>query len=377
MQFRGACVVRGRMPGALLDAWLAEAEVRKVGARRRMAQRERDGIEEEEEEEEEEEDGVGGRDPRRVGRGGYAGEAQLWCVVEMADAGVSVEDLVRRGKIGVHTVSMPKADRTSGKRQDERRRWVAAVEKAWDVVWQVVRALACGEAYAGFEHRDLHLGNLCVREIDDDGAVSGSLVDVESIQSSVVERTPLKTSPPPRRSTSRPPSSRTNVVCTERRSTAAQSTPFFTACRTSPPFSLRTTAFETTLIDYSLSRACVLGDSVVAYDFLGDKALVLGHGALQYDMYRHVADVLKADDESPGTKQPESETRRQTRNKTTGPRNWTRKELHSMNQAFHPKTNVLWLWFLVRSLLGMEKEQGSQLEEHDLEELEERKRAQQ
>lgn len=63
---------------------------------------------------------------------------QLWAVIEMQDAGTDLEKLVAQG-ISSNI-------------------WVV-----WDIFWQVVLALAKGEEEAEFEHRDLHLGNICVR----------------------------------------------------------------------------------------------------------------------------------------------------------------------------------------------------------------------
>ena len=84
-------------------------------------------------------------DPGR--KGGY-GADQLWAVIEMQDAGADLERCVEDGRC-------------------------ADVWAVWDVFWQVVLALAKGEEAAMFEHRDLHLGNICVRGATEarDGAV--------------------------------------------------------------------------------------------------------------------------------------------------------------------------------------------------------------
>ena len=64
---------------------------------------------------------------------------QLWAVIEMQDAGMDLERCVEN--------------------EDCISIWFV-----WDVFWQVVLALAKGEEGAEFEHRDLHLGNICVRQ---------------------------------------------------------------------------------------------------------------------------------------------------------------------------------------------------------------------
>ncbi|KAK6441621.1 hypothetical protein LTR95_002159 [Oleoguttula sp. CCFEE 5521] len=66
-------------------------------------------------------------------------EDQLWAVIEMQDAGTDLERLVEQDQCNdIWTI--------------------------WDIFWQTVIALAKGEEAAEFEHRDLHLGNICVRK---------------------------------------------------------------------------------------------------------------------------------------------------------------------------------------------------------------------
>ncbi|PVH99138.1 hypothetical protein DM02DRAFT_440428 [Periconia macrospinosa] len=63
---------------------------------------------------------------------------QLWAVVEMQDAGTDCEKVMENG--GVSTV------------------W-----EVWDVFWGVVLSVAKAEETCKFEHRDLHLENICIR----------------------------------------------------------------------------------------------------------------------------------------------------------------------------------------------------------------------
>ncbi|KAI9831610.1 MAG: hypothetical protein M1826_003219 [Phylliscum demangeonii] len=60
---------------------------------------------------------------------------QLWAVIEMQNAGMDLAQFPLRDGV-----------------------------QMWDVFWSVAVALAKGENLARFEHRDLHLGNICVRE---------------------------------------------------------------------------------------------------------------------------------------------------------------------------------------------------------------------
>lgn len=66
---------------------------------------------------------------------------QLWAVIEMRDAGTDLE------RVQIDSVFL-----------------------AWDVFWKVAISVAKGEESAEFEHRDLHMGNICVssRHLVDD-----------------------------------------------------------------------------------------------------------------------------------------------------------------------------------------------------------------
>jgi hypothetical protein len=231
VEFRGACVLQGPMPEALVAQW--EAYVAKGRS-------------------------VQSRDPRR--KGAYP-KGQLWLVVEMSDAGRSLE----RGDY------FPGGARPGRLGDSER---YLSVHRTWDIFWQVVRALAKAEVYAAFEHRDLHLGNICAADPPSD--MEEDAEDLEPDDGS--------------------------------------------------PFELDTSGVRVTIIDYSLSRADV-GEKVLAYDFLADKALVKGEGELQYDVYRYAAAAIKMKGES---------------------------------GAFVPRTNVLWCWYILVQLLAYTKNLSAQ-----------------
>lgn len=250
--FRGACVVVGAMPGVLVAEWV------------RWRREGREG---------------GSRDPRR--RGAYKGVGQAWLVLEMGDAGEALEGVLK--------------SETRGKG------WVS-VEKAWDVFWQTVLALAKAEVYAEFEHRDLHLGNICVRDtgIDTRGYVGHS-------HSHPHPHTHPHPYPPPP---------------VESEMIARGQKPFF---------GVRNTGVEVTIIDYSLSRAQGTGEGegegeaeVLFTDFLEGSAeaggILAGVGDAQYDVYRYMAEEMGGEG-GKGCK------------------------------AYRPRTNVLWAAYLVGKLL--------------------------
>ncbi|EED14939.1 conserved hypothetical protein [Talaromyces stipitatus ATCC 10500] len=67
-------------------------------------------------------------------------DQQLWAILEMDDAGVELEKF----------------------------NW-SSVFQIYDIFWGVAMGLARAEEYALFEHRDLHLGNVCLRSTRPDG----------------------------------------------------------------------------------------------------------------------------------------------------------------------------------------------------------------
>ncbi|KAI4147455.1 MAG: hypothetical protein LQ340_005542 [Diploschistes diacapsis] len=117
--------------------------------------------------------------------------------------------------------------------------------------------MAKAEVWCGFEHRDLHLGNVCARDTrrgdDGDGEDLGLVGEEEVVE-----------------------------------------------------LGLNRTGVEVTIIDYSLSRAAPAGgtEEVLFYDFVKDKQLLQGEGDLQYDVYRYMAAAVgqtPASDFVPGT----------------------------------------------------------------------------
>ena len=206
-------------------------------------------------------------------------EDQYWAVIEMQDAGTDVEKLIEDE---VKSKNTPAGDAS-----------IRSIWSAWDIFWQTVLAVAKGESEARFEHRDLHLGNICVRRIDA-GCTKGLVGDV-------LDR------------------------------------------------KLRFTNLETTIIDYTLSRAelAVVSarptsshssssdsstqsglsaqsvDPEIAYNPLEKQPQIFEGDAkveYQYDIYRYMRTVMVPDSEVP---------------------DW---------RAYRPKTNLIWLHFVLSKL---------------------------
>lgn len=181
----------------------------------------------------------------------YANE-QLWAIIEMQDAGYDLEQYIESGQC-------------------------TSIWKIWDIFWQVTVTLAKGEEGAEFEHRDLHLGNICVRE------KSEELLDWD------------------------------------------------------PKRKLNFENLETTVIDYTISRARLSDDSVAYHDLAADNSLFEADGTVeyQYDIYRYMRGAVMMED-------PYAEA------------DGSREALPSKNrswQQYHPVTNLIWQHFALFKLL--------------------------
>ena len=177
---------------------------------------------------------------------------QLWAAIEMQDAGVDLERLVESGQCT--------------------RIWFV-----WDAFWQCVLSLAKGEEGVEFEHRDLHLGNICVRM-------------------------------------------------------PAQPSPALDIKR-----KLNFTGLETTIIDYTISRALMSDDTIAYHDLTRDPGIFEGDSTeeYQYDIYRHMGGAVFMDD-------PYAEFTEPSKHLEHSGRSW---------QQYHPVTNLIWLHFILYKLL--------------------------
>ena len=206
VEFRGACVLQGKMPWQLVKQW---NDYRHSGRT------------------------VESKNPSK--RDSYP-STQLWLLIEMSDAGESLE----RGRYA----PPGSLELNSSKSKDP----YLPVRYTWDIFWQIGKALAKGEVFAMYEHRDLHLGNICIKD------------KIQDLR----------------------PEHQRPAICLDGEAICSEET----------VFGIDDSGIEVTLIDYSLSRASIGPDNTLAYDFKNDKALLRGKGDLQYDMYRYMADVV-------------------------------------------------------------------------------------
>ncbi|KAL8941705.1 MAG: hypothetical protein Q9216_002078 [Gyalolechia sp. 2 TL-2023] len=163
--------------------------------------------------------------PRWIGA--CSNPTQLWLFLEMSDAGTDLETVL--------TKNLPHNPIDTLR---DRKRYIPAVQVR-DIFWQVASALALAEKKFTFEHRDLHLGNICLTRHRE------------------------------------PPADDSRELWT--------STPIVLV----------------TIIDYTLSRAIIDPQDEEARplfnDLSKDPVLFEGTGAGQYDVYRQMRLVLKDD----------------------------------------------------------------------------------
>ena len=149
-------------------------------------------------------------------------ENQLWLLVEMSDAGKDLDILLQGDKAdGPLPLTMNPHSKEKG----------LDIRQTRDIFWATANALAHGEHHTQFEHRDLHLSNICVKR---------------NKQSSNDDTYAFI-----------PSSSQLEVV----------------------------------LIDYTLSRAGT-GEKTI-YNPMDDEGLFTGKGDLQFDTYRHMRTAVK------------------------------------------------------------------------------------
>ncbi|KAJ5899766.1 hypothetical protein N7495_004510 [Penicillium taxi] len=199
-------------------------------------------------------------------------DTQLWAIIEMENAGCELE------KFG----------------------WTS-IFQVYDIFWGVAMSLARAEEYAQFEHRDLHMGNICIRSRRADGST-------------------------------KPPTFRE----------IADWTMYGQTSKRMSPSGFGISGLETTIIDYTLSRAVIRDDPndpegsfEVASTDLDKKQLFDSTGedegeVLLRDTYRFMRAALYHGQPS------------QTEKTADIPGVWG---------EYSPRTNLVWLVFLLKSLL--------------------------
>ena len=163
-----------------------------------------------------------------------------------------------------------------------------SIFRVWDVFWQVVLSLAKGEEGAEFEHRDLHPGNICIRG----RRILAEEDDFDDAEIDITKKANF-------------------------------------------------TSLETTIIDYTLSRAWMASangvDDIAFHDLAFEAAVFEGDSSLeyQYDIYRYMRSVLFFDDALGDFVSRKDEA-------AASGRSW---------RQFHPQTNLVWLHLMLHKML--------------------------
>ncbi|KAJ5168976.1 uncharacterized protein N7482_004570 [Penicillium canariense] len=196
-------------------------------------------------------------------------DSQLWAIIEMDDAGHELEKCS----------------------------W-SSVFQIYDIFWGVAMALARAEEYAMFEHRDLHLGNVCIRSVKPDGNME-------------------------------PPTD-------------------LDVARQSSPSGFGSSSLETTIIDYSLSRA-----ELRLADLPDDPEGIVEIASSDLDK-RQIFDAIGQDEDEALLR----DTYRYMRATVyTGIPTDTEKPpcVPGIWAEYAPRTNLVWLLFLLKNLLKNRK----------------------
>ncbi|KAJ4383468.1 hypothetical protein N0V86_001517 [Didymella sp. IMI 355093] len=294
--FRDLTVLQGRPSSAFCNAWKAWNKERPRGKKSYFA------------------------DPSK--KTSYE-DTQLWAVVEMQDAGIDCEKLMEAEGLGT-------------------------IWEIWDVFWGVCLSVAKAEEACQFEHRDLHMGNICVRSsrCSRNHVMQPTVKDplrrkfrFTGLETTVIDYT----------------LSRADIVAHDR--TASSPSSLSIASTSSSPF----TGTEVAYLDLNVDPALFEGDASEEY---------------QYEIYRYMRGAALYNNPLQNEPSPEPEP-------PATPRRSPRKNTHirfgeipetpqkpspssqdtNVWRRFHPKTNLVWTHFLLHKLLnhlkGYEPEQLS------------------
>lgn len=149
--FRRAMLLRGQLPKSFRDACKTFDKERK----RKAASR---------------------QESERECRTNYP-KTQIWLFVEMGDAGEELEQILPRG-FNFRLDDTSKQDDTASQRP------CLTVQQTRDIFYSAVEALALGEHEARFEHRDLHLSNVCLKRLETDRDIRDTRLNWQLVPSS-------------------------------------------------------------------------------------------------------------------------------------------------------------------------------------------------
>ncbi|KAH7392217.1 hypothetical protein DE146DRAFT_661940 [Phaeosphaeria sp. MPI-PUGE-AT-0046c] len=240
-------------------------------------------------------------------------DTQLWAIVEMQDAGTDCEKIMEYGGL-------------------------SSIWEVWDVFWGVCLSVAKAEEACRFEHRDLHMGNICVRSSRSGGKVTDVTVNdpirrkfrFTGLETTVIDYT----------------LSRAEMLPSPSRRSSCS-----TGCTTTPTSTPDSSELDVAWLDLNKDPALFEGDASEEY---------------QYEIYRYMrgAALFKNPMQSVAESEIPEIPRRSPRKNThirfdedesdsahkTTTSSPARTE-ENIWKSFHPKTNLVWTHFLLHKLL--------------------------
>ncbi|KAJ4375984.1 hypothetical protein N0V83_001264 [Neocucurbitaria cava] len=257
-------------------------------------------------------------------------DTQLWAVVEMQDAGTDCEKMMELGGL-------------------------SSIWEVWDVFWSVCLSIAKAEEACRFEHRDLHLGNICVRSSRPTGdALQPNIKDplrrklrFTGLETTVIDYTLS------RADIVSAPSRRSSILSSVSNSTASSS--------------LESPAMDVAYLDLDKDPALFEGDASQEYQYEIYRYM---RGAALYNKPLQSTPTVSPEVPATPRRSPRKNTHirfdededdapRRSPRKTAAPQvddaivtNTTTKAEKDVWRCFHPKTNLVWAHFLLHKLLN-------------------------
>ncbi|CAO2652040.1 Nn.00g003230.m01.CDS01 [Neocucurbitaria sp. VM-36] len=252
-------------------------------------------------------------------------DTQLWAVVEMQDAGTDCEKMMELGGL-------------------------SSIWEVWDVFWGVCSSIAKAEEACRFEHRDLHLGNICVRSSRMENALQPQIKDplrqklrFTGLETTVIDYTLSRAD---------------NVSAPSRRSSTLSS-----VSNSTTSSDLASSVTDVAYLDLDKDAALFEGDASEEYQYEIYRYM---RGAALYNNPLQSNPTVTAENLTTPRRSPRKNThirfdeddairhspRKTAQHQTDGMVKKATKVNEDVWRAFHPKTNLVWAHFLLHKLLN-------------------------
>jgi serine/threonine-protein kinase haspin len=244
-------------------------------------------------------------------------DTQLWAIIEMQDAGTDCEKIMENGGL-------------------------SSIWEVWDVFWGVCLSVAKAEEVCKFEHRDLHMGNICVRSTRAGNDVTEVTVKdplrrkfrFTGLETTVIDYT----------------LSRADILPSPSRRSSSAS--IGTAASLSP--NSGTTEMDIAWLDLNKDSALFEGDASEEYQY--EIYRYMRGAALYHNPLQNAPAVVvpltprRSPRKNTHIRFDEDDSQCQSPHKPTLP-NLTEEAQENIWKQFHPRTNLVWAHFLLHKLL--------------------------